>query len=249
MTRAQASNDHDLRIEINQQGYRVSPREWKKMEGDLATLRKLIETFPKAELKVEISQQSAGTVRAATSLRLAGRTLFASDEHRWLHPAWEKCVRRLVSKVRAYKERLSNKPLYAKQAEGTVQTLGPARDPRADAVLRAVEELDYVAFRQVLDGYEEPIERRVGRWVQRYAEAELLLASGEFTIRDLVEEVFLNAFERFGQRPAVPLSQWLEDLIDNAIQAILAHPEEEKENVRLAEAALQTPELSSAARA
>jgi len=44
-------------------------------------------------------------------------------------------------------------------------------------------------------------------------------------IGDLVEEVYLNAFERFAQRSAeVSLSDWLEALIDPSLKLLLRHP-------------------------
>jgi hypothetical protein len=45
--------------------------------------------------------------------------------------------------------------------------------------------------------------------------------------------VFLNAFEAFGdaaRRPGV-LSEWLESLFEPSIQALLADPDGERENV------------------
>jgi hypothetical protein len=62
---------------------------------------------------------------------------------------------------------------------------------------------------------------------------------------DLVEEVYLNAFERFAERPTdVPLSGWLEGLIDPSLKALLRHPDEEHENASLARTVRQAPRAS-----
>lgn len=45
-----------------------------------------------------------------------------------------------------------------------------------------------------------------------------------------------------GQRPfEVPLHQWLDDLIDPSLKALLRHPEEERENASFARTLRETP--------
>lgn len=235
MSWSQASNDHGFRIEIDADGYFLSNAERAKMDADLETLRRSVSSFPKSELKVELTVLNPANVRVATSLRLVGRTLFASDQDGVLHPAWERCVRRLMHKVTAFKEKLSNKPTYSKEQEGTAHRLHPTAPPDLEAVQLAVDEGDYVAFRQAMSVYEEAIEARSGRWVQRYPEAQELLGS-DLTISEIVEEVFLNAFDRFADRPSQALGEWLEHLIDESIRALVSS-EEERENLRMIQTA------------
>ena len=55
-----------------------------------------------------------------------------------------------------------------------------------------------------------------------------------FTIADVVEEVFLDAFEGWdGRQQEVPLGEWLTGLIDPAVKELMRHPDEELENVRM----------------
>jgi hypothetical protein len=125
----------------------------------------------------------------------------------------------------------------AKQVKGTHQSLEPTVDPDAAAVDRAVAEGDYSAFRRATFGYEEPLRRRVGRWIERYPALSARIGKG-ITIDDVVEEVFLDAFEAYGDRPrGNRLGDWLEGLIDPAIKELAAHPDEELENINLARAA------------
>jgi ribosome-associated translation inhibitor RaiA len=236
MAREANSNDHDLRIEVDRGGVFLSPTDWARMESDLNLLRRLIRPFPKSELKIEFSPHR-GSVRVGTTLWLAGETLYAADEDASLHVAWEACVHALEREVGKYKDRLSNKPAYTKQQEGTQQKITPTMLPDPKAIDAAVAELDYPTFRQVMGSYEESVESRVGQRIERYPQAEQMLGT-QFTLRDLVESVFLNAFEQYSARPAVPLGAWLEDLIDQSIRAMLAHPDEEQENARQAETAV-----------
>ena len=76
--------------------------------------------------------------------------------------------------------------------------------------------------------------KRVGRLVQRIPEAQARVGR-ELLLGDVVEEVYLNAFERFTRRPTdVRLSEWLEGLIEPSIRALMQHPEEEAAAASLA---------------
>ena len=86
--------------------------------------------------------------------------------------------------------------------------------------------------------FESPLHERVGRWIQRYPEIESRLGDS-ITIADIVEEVFLNAFEQFPQRPQeVPPGEWFEGLIDVSVQALLQSPDEEFANISFARSLL-----------
>lgn len=225
-----------LRIETDPGKYRISAAEQAKMDGDLDKLRRLVATFPVAELKIELTQQEASRIRAATSLRLPARTLFVADEDTFLHPAWERCIRRLIKKVEAYKEKLSNKPVYERQIEGTLHEVQPFQPPATEELQQTIERQDYPRFRVLLAVYDESLESRVGRWIQRYPAIEEQLGE-DLTISEIVEEVYLNAFEQFAERPPVRLGEWLESLIDPSIHLLLDHPDEEKANLSFIESA------------
>src|SRR5207237_10695219 len=95
----------------------------------------------------------------------------------------------------------------------------------------------YAAFRTATFAYEEPGRKRAGRWVERYPEADVQIDK-RLKIADIVEEVFLNAFENHGRRPeGVRFGDWLEGLIDPAVKELLKRPDAELENIRLARTA------------
>jgi hypothetical protein len=180
------------------------------------------------------------------ALVLSGRTLFASDSDATMHPAYERCVRRLVHAVEAYKDQLGNWPETSKQEKGTRQEVLPtALPPEAAEIDRLVGDGNYRAFRRALLVYEEPVRKRVGRWVQRYPEVEAEI-DRRLTIDDIVEEVFLTAFEQYDRRPEdVPPGDWLEGLIDPALKQIVRHFDEELENIEFARTLNDTPEAES----
>jgi ribosome-associated translation inhibitor RaiA len=223
-----------LRVDLDSKDFQLSAAEQEKMDGDLETLRRLVKSFPDPELKIELSHQSYYRVRV--SLLLPGRTLFTADEDQNFHPAWERCIRKLVKRVDGYKEKLGNKPTYAKEAQGTLHNVRPTMDPDLNEIIVAVDQQDYVAFRRVLSVYDEAIELRAGRWVERYPAAEAKLGHG-LAISEIVEEVFLNAFERFNERPPLRMGEWLESLIDPSVKALLEDPAAEKENLSFIQSA------------
>jgi hypothetical protein len=171
------------------------------------------------------------------SLRLAGRTLFTAGEANTLHAAWDWAIRRLIDKVRAYKDQLGHVPERQKEAEGTLHEIVASMPPDAEALDRAVQQLDYRAFRAAMVVYEDALEKRVGRWIERYPEAEAQLGDG-LLISEIAEEVFLNAFDQYNKRPAaLRLGQWLENLIDPSVQTLLRDGGREKENLSFIESA------------
>jgi ribosome-associated translation inhibitor RaiA len=216
----------------------LSPGQIRKLEEGLEPVARLVRDFPVSALHVVVECFPRTTrYRVKTSLALTGETLVSLDEGDDLHPAFDRCVANLVQDVHAYKDRLGKVAEMAKHVKGTHQDLEPTVDPDPEAVDRAVDDGDYAAFRRATFGYEEPLRRRVGRWVERYPALSARIGRG-VTIDDLVEEVFLDAFEAYPHRPReIRLGDWLDHLIDPAIKELAAHPDKELENINLARAA------------
>lgn len=221
----------DLLIATDSDGVTISPAEQAKMDQDLNTLRKLIQTFPSPELKLEISNQTPSIIRVGASLRLAGRTLFAAGQLNTLHASWDEAIKRLISKVRAFKDQLGHVPERQKQNEGTLHDIVPTMAADAQAIDRAVQNMDYRAFREAMGVYEDPLEKRIGRWIERYPDAQERLGDS-LIISEIVEEVFLNAFDQYNRRPeSLRLGQWLENLIDPSVRTLLLDGGDEKKNL------------------
>ncbi len=216
----------------------LSPGQIRKLEEGLEPVTRVVRDFPVSALNIVVECFPRTTrYRVKTTLVLTGETLVSLDEDKELHPAFERCVQNLVQDVHAYKDRMGKVAEVAKQVKGTHQDVEPTVDPDPAALDRAVAEGDYAAFRRASFGYDEPLRRRIGRWVERYPALSARIGKG-LTIDDLVEEVFLAAFEAYEQRSrGIRLGDWLEGLIDPAIKQVAAHPEEELENINLARAA------------
>ncbi|HEV3341297.1 MAG TPA: hypothetical protein VG125_13095 [Pirellulales bacterium] len=230
-----ANQKHELRIQLDTKHCRLSAHDIEKMEANLGILRTRAGQFPIADLYVTVTRfLRSGDYHVKTSLVLTGRTLFTGDRDVLVHPAYLRCVHKLLSKLDAYIEALGNKPALGKHREGTRFDVVSTGVPDAAQIERAVEEGDYGAFRRALDAFEEAVRKRVSRWINRYPQLESRLGEG-FTTDDAVEEVFLNAYERYQDRPqALRLGEWLEDLIDPSLRALIENPEEELASISLA---------------
>lgn len=230
-----SDTSYNLRIELDTKNCQLSPGQLDRLEKGLAPLRKPVEKFPVSSLYITVYfHPRSNSYRVKTALALSGKTLTTGDLDEQLYPAYERCVRKLVKKLLAYEADLGAEAELRKHQKGTHQDVMPQQEADAAQLKEAVDNGDYTAFRDAIYMFEEPIRKRVGRWVQRYPEVQQAIGT-DITLADLVEEVFLNAFERYDERPgSVRLGNWLEDLIDPSIKLVMEHPDEELENIRFA---------------
>lgn len=229
---------HNLRIELDMKNCRYSTGTLEKMEAGLAPLRKVVQDFPLSDLYITVfCHQRTNHHHVKTSLVLTGKTLFTGDRDLDIYAAYHRCVRKLVNKVEAYIDSLSQKDKITKQQKGTHQEILPTQEPDIESLNEAVRDGDYRRYREATFVYEEPLRKRIGRWIERYPELSEALGD-ELSLADLVEEVFLNSFEEYEDRPqAVRFGQWLEDLIDPSMKAVLRDPVGELENIEFARSA------------
>jgi len=237
----------NLGVEIDVHQCTLSEAEIDKIHAGIDALTKQVEHFPVASLHVLVERNArSNDFSVKTDLFLTGETIISGDHDAQVYPAFERCVQNLVKDVAAYKDRLDMGPERQKQAKGTHQTLQPTAAPDLAAIDAAVRDADYVAFRTATFAYEEPLRKRAGRWVERYPEAEAQIGK-QLEMADIVEEVFLDAFEQYDRRPQdVRFGEWLEGLIDPAVKELLAHPDEELENIALARTAREAEDGAGA---
>lgn len=225
-----------LRTNVDTKKCNLAAGEIEAMEESLGALEAVTGSFPFADLYITIKYAPRSQeYHVKTTLRLPGTDLFTGEHDSVALPAYERCIRKLVRKAEAYKQRMtSHHGAKAKFAEGTRQEMDPTELPALDRLEQAHAAQDYESFRRELAGFEEPIRRRIGRWIQRYPELDQTF--GEYLpMDDLVEEVLLTAFEEFDTRPEVMrIGDWLESLIAPSLRSFLEHPEEELEAISYA---------------
>lgn len=229
------ASENNLHIELDTKHCELSAAEIEKMEKCLSPLRQAVAQFPVSDLYITIIHHPRSKdYHVKTSLLLTGRTLFTGERDIYSYPAFERCITQLVKKLNAYKASLANEPETAKLGKGTYQELMATTPPDGRELEQAVESGDYATFRRATYGYEEPVRKRIGRWIQRFPEANAMIGN-RLQLDDFVEEVFLNAFENYNQRPeAVRFGDWLENLIDPSLKVLLQNPDEEMENINFA---------------
>lgn len=226
---------YDLRIELDTKNCELTADEIGHLERSLDPLRKPVEKFPVRSLYVTIEFfERSHDYRVKVVLRLPGRGLATGDVDKAFMPAFERCVRKLVHKVLAYEDDLDNSEERSKHQKGTHHDVVPNQAVDIEAVRDAYERRDYNAFRNNLLMYEEPLRKRIGRWIQRYPDLDAQLGD-RFDLSDVVEETFLNAFERYDHwSDAVPLGTWLEHLIDPSLNLLSRDTVQELENIDFA---------------
>jgi len=229
-----SDESYDIRIQLDLHNCQFSPEALAEFESALDPLRKPVEKFPVSDLNIVITFQPRTNVyQVKMSLILSGGTLVTGEIHPVAYTAFEAAVRKMVRRLLAFEAELAAEADIAKRQEGTVQDVLPETDPDLAFIDSTAKSQDYAAFRKSLYPYEEVIRKRVGRWVQRYPDIDARIGI-DLEIDDIVEEVFLNAFDRWESRPVeVPLGEWLDGMIDPSVKLLYEHPEE-KENVELA---------------
>ncbi|HET6575931.1 MAG TPA: hypothetical protein VFG68_20185 [Fimbriiglobus sp.] len=231
-----SDESYNLRVEIDANQFELSPEDARRLHDGLATLGKLVEDLPVSDLYVTIFHHPRGSpeYQVKTALVLPARTLFSGDTDASFHPAFVRCVANLVQQVTAYKQARANADQVDKHGKGTYQEVVPSREPDAARAEAAIRAGDYAQFRKATLPFEESLRKRVGRWVGRYPEAQAKVGT-DLAIADVVEAVFLNAFEGYDRRPQnVRFGRWLETLIDGSLKGLLQNPDEELENVSFA---------------
>jgi ribosome-associated translation inhibitor RaiA len=223
-----------LRVEFDAHNCHLTDENLDRMRSDLDTVVKAVAKFPDPKLHVLVEHNTrTNDYSVKTSLLLQQQALVASDHNSALHAAYEQCLTNLMRELEEYKDRLGRVPERQKREKGTRQALLPTAEPHIEAARRAVATGDYAAFHTALQGYEEPLRDRVGRWVDRQPKADGQVGR-RFTITDLVEEVYLDAFEAWERRPReIPLGDWLAGLIDPAFKEMMQDPDATLENVRM----------------
>lgn len=229
---------NEQRVVFDVHQYSLSPHEEQLLRDDCDRLARQVDYFPLADLHVLIEGNArSNDVNVKLTLRLPGTTLVTTDHDVAPQPALERAMSSLIENLQAYKGRLGNIPERQKTEKGTYQDLHTSVEIDGAALAAVVESGDYGAFRTATLPLEEGLRKRIGRWVQRYPEVQERIDKG-LKIADLVEEVFLMAFEGYATRPMdVPFGTWLENLIDPAIKELQTHGDAELENIHLAQTA------------
>jgi ribosome-associated translation inhibitor RaiA len=199
-----------------------------RMQPKLEQIQQAAATFPAADLWLTVVfHPNSRVYHAQSKLKVPGQTIIVGDRNQYLDLALVRCLDKTLRRLQAYqanpdREAVDQADRRAELAEGVIAPMDPDTGKLGEAVQRG----DYLAFRQALWGKEEPIRKRIGRWIGRYPDIEQQVGQS-LEIADLVEEVFLLAFEQYHERPAqLTLHEWLDSLIDPAVKSYWQDPDD-----------------------
>jgi ribosome-associated translation inhibitor RaiA len=230
-----SDQSYNLRIELDTKQCELSPADIEKIEDALDILREPIAKFPVSDLYLTVEHHPrSGSYRVKAALQLPGRGLATGGVNEHVVPAVQQCARRLLQKVIAYEDRMEGAEEKSKREEGKRHDVAPTGEVDVEAIEQAAAAGDYAAFRKALFVYEEPLRKRIGRWVERYPEISAQLRD-QVSLADIVEEVFLTAFDEYEDRPqTVAFGDWLENLIDPSVKLLSSASDEELDNISFA---------------
>lgn len=234
------ANGSKLNVQFDAHEFELTEAEKSKMLLNLEGLGKQAATFPVADLHIylEYNRHSRDHV-VKLSLILSGTRLVTTDHDVQLHPAFERALAALTENLKAYKAQLERVPDRQRAEKGTVHQVEPGGGLDAEQMTAAVREGDYTAFRVAALPYEESVRKRAGRWIERYPDLAAQVGRG-LQINDVVESVFLAAFEQFDSRPLdLRFGDWLDGLIDPAVKRLRDHRDAELETINLARSAVE----------
>ena len=237
-----------LRINIETKQCDLPRDELPRINGPLNRIAEIVGELP-GELNITIVHHPRSQrFHVREQLKLPRRSVFTGEWNEYLDTALCRSLRKLVHKAAAYKQEPHNdRDEQVERIEQMNRDIVPPADPDMTQMAAAVDEGDYAAFHQLLAGHEDWLRLRVGRWLQRYPEAEAEIGR-RVRIGDLVEEVLLNAFEGFHERSDdVPLRDWLNSLIDPSLLDYCRHPAEERENISFVRSLRAPPRAELAA--
>jgi len=238
-----------LRIQIDTHHCQLRSGEVDRLHRDVDGLARQVEKFPLSDLHILVEYNNrSNDYSVKTTLILDGATLVASDHDLVMHAAFLRCLDSLAENIRAYKDRLGKVPERQRMEKGTVREVEPGPEPDPAALDSAIADGDYTAFRTAIIGYEESLRKRAGRWVERYPDVNAQIGR-RLGLADIVEEVFLIAFEEYDRRPRhLRMGEWLEGLIDPSIKTLQVKGDAELENINRARSAVEAEQGPGAVR-
>jgi hypothetical protein len=236
--------DHrgQLEVQVGTKECDLPTDELARIQEPIDRIARAVEELPtRLEIKVVYHPRSDRYHVEATA-RLPRRSVFTGDWDPHLDTALDRSLRKLLCRIEAYKKEPDrDQDERAQRVQEMNRAIVAPEDPDSGPLAEAAEAQDYAKFRRLMANYEDWLRLRIGRWLQRYPEANAEVG-GRLRIGDLVEEVFLNAFEHYAARPAVKsLHAWLDDLLDPSLRTFWDHLVEERESVSVARSLRDLP--------
>lgn len=222
------ANEYHMQVEIDAKECQIPDDERLRIQPNLDRLGQEVQEFPTSRLYLTIVYHPRSQVyHAQAKLILPGKTIKTGERNTYLDIAFQRCIDKVIHRVKDYRANPDREAVQQAERKVALESdVVQPIEPDVHKLNAAVEQGDYQAFRHEMLGQEEPIRMRVGRWIQQYPEVQSEIGQS-IEIADLVEEVFLLAFERYAERQTyLSVIEWLESLIDPAMKSFWSNPDD-----------------------
>jgi hypothetical protein len=197
------------------------------IQDDLTLLAQNLAEFPTSELYLRIVHHPRSErYHVQAKLKLPGKTIVTGHYSPWLDEALNRCLGKIRRRVDGYKNEAPRDAIAAAEQRKELADVVAPMEPDAGELGAAVERQDFAAFRRLLAGYESQLRTEVAH--RTLGDARIAPMIGwELDNDDIVEDVYLTAFEHFAEKPdQTTIGQWLVDFIEPSMQALAGDPDE-----------------------
>lgn len=207
-----------FRLNLDLQATELHGDDLAELEQILLPLEQWASGAP-AELMMSIApDEKDGGFQVKASLIVNGETLYVAEQTDGINEAVSRCVEQLGEQLRS-------------QSASSDQTPHHQRKPlAADALQTAVRAGDYSAFRKAVSVYEEPIRKKIELWAAEHPEI-LAQVGGHQPPADVLEEVFVRAFEHYERISHRHPGHWLDESFNAVVESLLHHAGTGKRNI------------------
>src|SRR5947209_7898028 len=112
---------YHLQVQFDTKQCQVPADELTRMQQGLQPLGEVVHDFPNSDLWITlIHHERSALYHVEAKLKLPGQTLFTGDRDAYLDSAFQRCVRKLVRKVEAYKEHPDKKAIETAERQAAL---------------------------------------------------------------------------------------------------------------------------------
>lgn len=231
-------------LQVDAENFQLSNDDLEQIRADCSDLDPLLVEFPTLRVLLNILHyERSNAYESKLSIVTPGQTISTRETAGSWNAAFNACLQKAHRRVKHYREIMQQQQADVPAYDAISGTVDPTQQLDGAVVSQAIESDDYLSFRKAMWPLEPALRRRVSEWLRRYPDLESMILADDdaaFSTADLVEEVFMLAFDQYGKWPReMFFGQWIETLIDPALENFANDPAGEAEKINYIRSALE----------